>query len=60
MIYQDRRALVTVRRGIMWLASLAAASPLVHAVDTNVWAVGVLGAVVSLLAVYVMLLVVVR
>ena len=60
MLYQDRRALSTVARGIMWLASVIAPLPLLVAVPFEVLAVAVLGACAALIVVYAMLLVTIR
>lgn len=60
MIYQDRRALVRIRNGILWLGSVTTTTTLLSLAPTDVVATGALGALFALLVLWVMTFVQVR
>lgn len=60
MLYQDRRALRTVRNCVMWCSSLAAALPVAMWVPRDILAVSLLASAASMLLVYAMLLTVIH
>mgnify|MGYP001035146906 CR=1 FL=1 len=55
MLYQDRRALACIQRGILWCGSVVSAIPIVMHFDAQTIAVAAGSATIALLAVYISL-----
>jgi hypothetical protein len=60
MLWQDRRALRTVARGMLYLGALVVPLPLIQATPPDVLAVAVLSACATILVTYFMLLFAIR
>ncbi|MDO8847869.1 MAG: hypothetical protein Q7W51_05740 [Coriobacteriia bacterium] len=54
-LWQDRRALRTVRNSVVWIASVVTPLPLVRTIPTETLGIAVAGAVAALLFVYISL-----